>query len=88
VAVAVVGGWRVWRCVCVNVCVCVRVWGSKTCISPPYRHSPLPPHPRGTSQVYGLVEDARGGVSGGTIASAMNVSGGPFSNYGPAESVD
>lgn len=28
---------------------------------------------KGTSQVYGLMEDARGGVSGGTIASAMNM---------------
>ncbi|GBF98360.1 saccharopine dehydrogenase [Raphidocelis subcapitata] len=28
---------------------------------------------KGTSQVYGLVEDARGGVSGGTIASALNM---------------
>ncbi|KAI8468795.1 MAG: Saccharopine dehydrogenase-domain-containing protein [Monoraphidium minutum] len=28
---------------------------------------------KGTSQVYGLVEDARGGVSGGTIASAFNM---------------
>lgn len=28
---------------------------------------------KGTSQVYGLVQDARGGVSGGTIASAMNM---------------
>jgi hypothetical protein len=27
----------------------------------------------GTGQVYGLLEDARGGVSGGTIASAVNV---------------
>ena len=30
---------------------------------------------RGTDQVFGLVEDARGGVSGGTIASALNVRG-------------
>ncbi|KIY97407.1 saccharopine dehydrogenase (NAD(+),L-glutamate-forming) [Monoraphidium neglectum] len=28
---------------------------------------------KGTSQVFGLMEDARGGVSGGTIASAMNM---------------
>lgn len=28
---------------------------------------------KGTSQIFGLVKDARGGVSGGTIASAMNM---------------